>query len=65
MILIYELPETVSKSALSLTPFTFSIATGYVTLALAGTNIASDLLSPNLSHMYGMYSICFYILKKF
>ena len=35
---MYELPEPVSKSALHLTPFTFIIATGYVTLVSAVTN---------------------------
>ena len=48
---IYELSEPVSKSALYLTPFTFVIATGYVTLVLLVTNIGSDLLSANLSHI--------------
>ena len=48
---MYELPEPVSKSALHLTPFTFTIATGYVTLASVVTNIGSDLLSANLSHI--------------
>ena len=37
---MYELPEPVSKSALHLTPFTFIIATGYVTLASLVTNMA-------------------------
>ena len=46
---MYELP--VSKSALHLTLFTFIIATGYVTLALVVTNIGSNLLSDNLSHI--------------
>ena len=49
---MYEVPEPVSKSALNLTPFTFTIATGYVTLVPVVTNIGSDLLSPNLSLMY-------------
>ena len=48
---MYELPEPVSKSALHLTPFTFIIATGYVTFASVATNIGSDLLSANLSHI--------------
>ena len=48
---IDELPEPVSKSALHLTPFIFIIATGYVTLASVVTNISSDLLSANLSHI--------------
>ena len=48
---MYKLPEPVSKSALNLTSFTFIIATGYVTLALVVTNIGSDLLSGNLSHI--------------
>ena len=48
---MYELPEPVSESALRLTPFTFIIATGYVTLASVDTNICSDLLSANLSHI--------------
>ena len=48
---MYELPEPVPKSALHLTPFTFIIATGYVTLASVVTNIGSDLLSANLSHI--------------
>ena len=39
------------KNALLLTPFTFIIVTGYVTLALVVTNIGSDLLSANLSHI--------------
>ena len=48
---MYKLPEPVSKSALNLTSFTFIIATGYVTLALVVTNIGSDLLSGDLSHI--------------
>ena len=48
---MYELPEPVSKSALHLTPFTFIIAAGYVTLASVVTNIGSDLLSAILSHI--------------
>ena len=48
---MYELPETVSKSALHLTPFTFIITTGYVTLVSVVTKIGSDLLSANLSHI--------------
>ena len=48
---MYELPESLSKSALHLTPFTFTIATGYVTLVSVVTNIGSDLLSANLSHI--------------
>ena len=48
---MYKLPEPVSKSALNLTSFTFISATGYVTLALVVTNIGSDLLSGDLSHI--------------
>ena len=48
---MYELPEPLSKSALHLTPFTFIIATGYVTLVSVVTNIGSDLLSAHLSHI--------------
>ena len=48
---MYELPEAVSKSALHFTPFTFAIATGDVTLASVVTNIGSDLLLANLSHI--------------
>ena len=48
---MYELPESLSKSALHLTPFTFTIATGYVTVVSVVTNIGSDLLSANLSHI--------------
>ena len=40
-----------SKSALHLTQFTIIIATGYVTLISVVTNIGSDLLSANLSHI--------------
>ena len=40
-----------SKNALLLTQFTFIIVTGYVTLASVVTNIGSDLLSANLSHI--------------
>ena len=46
---MYELPEPVSKSALHLTPFSFIIATRYVTLVLVVTKIDSDLLSANFS----------------
>ena len=46
-----QLNESVSKSALHLTPFTFIIATGYVTFASVVTNMGSDLLSANLSHI--------------
>ena len=46
---MYELPEPVSKSALHLTPFTFIIATGYVTLVSVITNIDSDLLSSHIN----------------
>ena len=49
---MYEVPEPVSKSVLHVTPFTFIIATGYVTLVPVVTNIGSDLLSANLSLMY-------------
>ena len=48
---IHELPESVSKSTLHLSPFAFIIATGYVTLVLGVTNIGSDLLSASLSHL--------------
>ena len=40
-----------SKSALHLTTFTFIFATGYVTLVSVLTNIGSDLLSANSSHV--------------
>ena len=40
-----------SKSALHLTQFTIIIATEYVTLVSGVTNIGSDLLSANLSHI--------------
>ena len=49
---MYELSEPVSKSALYFTPFTFIIATGYVTLVLVVTNIGSGLLLTNLSQIY-------------
>ena len=51
---MYELPEPVSKSVLRLTPFIFIIAIGYgyVTLVSVVTNIGSDLLPANLSHIY-------------
>ena len=48
---MYKLPEPVSKNALHFTPFNFIIATEYVTLVLVVTNISSDLLSANLSHI--------------
>ena len=48
-----------SKCALHLALFTFAIATGYVTLVAVVTNIGSDLLSANLSH------VNFYILSNF
>ena len=48
---MYELPEPVSKITLNLTPFTFIIATWYVTLVSVVSNIGSDLLSANLSHI--------------
>ena len=40
-----------SKSALHLTTFTFIFATGYVTLVSVLTNIGSDLLPANSSHV--------------
>ena len=43
--------HSVSKCGLPLTPFTFIIVTGYVTFASVVTNIGSDLLSANLSHI--------------
>ena len=46
---MYKLPEPVSKSALHLTPFTFIIATGYVTLVSVITNIDSDVLSSHIN----------------
>ena len=46
-----QLNESVSESALHLTPFTFIIATGHVTFASVVTNMGSDLLSANLSHI--------------
>ena len=46
---MYELPQPVSKSALHLTPFTFIIATRYVTLVSVVSNIDSDLLSANFA----------------
>ena len=48
---ISELPEPVSNSALHLTPLTFIIPTGYVTLVSVVTNIGSGLLSANLSQI--------------
>ena len=48
---LHKLPEPAFKSVLHLTPFTFIIATGYVTFASVATNIGSDLLPANLSHI--------------
>ena len=51
MILICTSFLSLSKSALHLTSFTFTIATVYVTLVSVVTNIASDLVSAYLSHI--------------
>ena len=48
---MYELPGPVSKSALDLTLFTLIIASRYVAFASIVTNIGSDFLSANLSHI--------------
>ena len=48
---MYELLEPVSKNPLHLMLFTFIIATGNFALVSVVTNIGSDLLSANLSHI--------------
>ena len=54
-----------SKCALHLALFTFAIATGYVTLVAVVTNIGSDLLSANLSHVnVWMYSCIVFLHFK-